>query len=86
MPKLINRTFIQVFNCVIKPEMTVGENFPVDQIDCEIEFLRVFFQKINLLIIEKSFIDCLVCTGQILSYSVFYVQPTCVQKKKVEKV
>ena len=45
MPELINRTFIQVFTYAIKPEMTVGENFPVDQIDCGIEFLRVFFKR-----------------------------------------
>lgn len=45
MPKLVNRTFIQVFNCAIKPEMTVGENVPVDQIDCEMEFLGVVFKR-----------------------------------------
>lgn len=36
---------------------------PVDQIDCEMEFFRSSFQKINVFIVEKSFIDCLVCTG-----------------------
>ena len=45
MPKLINRTFIQVFNCAIKPEITVGENIPVDQTDCEMEFLGVYFKR-----------------------------------------